>query len=94
MRPFPVDPLLRDGLDEEGVGREGVKVDQGGLLSSAAVRDRLPRSLRVLEERDSPAGGAGAASGPGQQALEGTEPTNRALVVRGGGARSGLQGGW
>lgn len=62
---FPVDPLLRDGLDEEGVRGKGVKVDQGGLVSSAAVCDRLPRNLHILEEGDSPAGRAGATSGPG-----------------------------
>lgn len=71
MRSFPVDSLLCDGLDEEGVGCEGVKVDLRGLVSSAAVRDRLPRSLHILEEGNPPTGGAGTASGPGQQALQG-----------------------
>lgn len=42
VRSLPVDSLLRDRLDEEGVGREGVEVDQGGLMSSAAVCERLP----------------------------------------------------
>lgn len=71
MRSLPVDSLLRDRLDEEGVGGKGVEVDQGGLMSSAAVCDRLPRRLRILEEGNSPIGGLGVASGPGQQALEG-----------------------
>lgn len=35
--PLPVVSLLCGRLDEEGVGGEGVKVDQGGLQSSAAV---------------------------------------------------------
>lgn len=34
---FPVVSLLCGRLDEEGVGGKGVKVDQGGLLSPAAV---------------------------------------------------------
>lgn len=71
MRSLPVDSLLCDGLDEEGVGGKGVEVDQGGLVSSAAVCDRLPRSLHILEEGNSPTGRPSAASGPGQQALEG-----------------------
>lgn len=37
--PFPVVSLLCGRLDEEGVGGEGVKVDQRGLLSPAAVCD-------------------------------------------------------
>lgn len=32
-----VDSLLRGRLNEEGVRGEGVKVDQGGLLSLATV---------------------------------------------------------
>lgn len=71
MRSLPVDSLLRDGLNEEGVGGEGVEVDRGGLMSSAAVCDRLSRSLHILEEGNSPAGRPSAAPGPGQQALEG-----------------------
>lgn len=71
VRSLPVDSLLRDGLNEEGVGGEGVEVDRGGLMSSAAVCDRLSRSLHIPEEGNSAAGRPSVAPSPGQQALEG-----------------------